>query len=293
MTEEHTQVEAEPIAEPIAEVEAQPAPEPTPEAEAQPAKEWTDSDEDEARAFGWKAADEWRGEKPPGYIEDPRKYTDRLENFKPFAKVKERMDKQEHEFKEQARKMAAMNEMALNAQRRQFQAEMDGLTQAQRAAVEEADTDKYDAIERQRAGLAKEFREATAPPEAPPQVDTYVRDYEARPEGEWLKNPILRQAAGAIIDSNQAILSQPAQVQVEYAEAEVRKLYPGYFPAPAAPQKQVQRVDGGGLAGGSRSNPYTSLPADAKEAFNRYVTEGLFENNETDKKAFADEYNAA
>lgn len=262
-----------------------------PEAEAEPVKEWSSEDEAEARAFGWKSADEWQGEKPPGYIDDPRAYTDRLDNFKPFAKLKETMSKLEADAAESARKMAALNERALADQRRQYEERMAAITRDQRAAVEEADTEKYDILEKQRGEIASAYQ-----PDTPaPKQDPYVASYENTENGAWLKNPVLRKTAFDLVNGNQAILATgSAQAQIEYAEGEIRKMFPAYFPQPEKPKPAAPvRVDAGGLAGRAKDNGFSALPADAKAAFSRFVAEGLYQNNDADKKAFADEYAAA
>ena len=55
------------------------------------APKWAPEAEQEAKALGWKSPDEWKGDVPSGYIDDPTKYLERAESFTPFRKIKVRM----------------------------------------------------------------------------------------------------------------------------------------------------------------------------------------------------------
>jgi hypothetical protein len=257
-----------------------------------PAKEWTDDDENEARAFGWKAPEEWAGEKPSGYIDDPRRYLERAESFRPFKVLREKAEKEKADFDARIARMEAITAKTLEAQKAQYERDMEAIRRQQLEAVETADRDRYEALEQAKSKL-------TRPPEAPEQparaspieheVDEYAKT------NDWVKNPILRQAGAQLIEAN-GYAGRPVREQLEFAEREVRKLYPGAFqPAPVAtPQKPVaQRVDGGGLGGSAKSSAFAALPSEAKNAFARFVEQGIFENTDAGKKRYADEYNNA
>lgn len=260
----------------------------TPQPDQPQAPAWSDEDAEEARAFGWKSPDEWVGEIPAGYIDDPKRFLERASNFTPFRKIKERLEAREAEiarkdaeFDERARKLEAVYERSRQLDRERLMAE-------RADAVEMADRARFDAAERQLQALDAPVE----PPKPPaPAADPYVQEYEAK--NEWVKNPILREAGARLIDAA-GLNGRPAAEQIAFAEAEVRKMYPAYFPKPEAPRPAAQRVDGGGLAGGAgRASAFSTLPSEARQAFSKFVKEGLFEDNEKDRKRYADDYNAA
>lgn len=262
------------------------------------APQWAKEDEEEARLFGWKSSSEWQGEKPAGYIDNPGEFLDRVKRSRIFSTMQEKMERQEREAQDMTRRMEAMNKAALDRQKKQFESEMASISQQQRAAVESADTDAWDRLEQRRQALVQEQPREEPQPQQP-QQDPFVAQYSATDEGKWVNNPILRQAGAQLIDANPAVRGMPAQQQIEYAAAELRKIYPGAFPQekkPAATQQpQRQAVDPGGLAGGAGkgSSAFSKLPADAKAQFNRFVADGLFENTKKDQEEYANEYNAA
>jgi len=257
-----------------------------------PKREWTDDDATEARAFGWKAPEEWTGDKPAGYIDDPRRYLERAENFRPFKALKERSARQEADFNERMRKLEAVSENTLKAQREQYERDLAAINRAQRDAVEVADVARFDALEKQKTAI-KPPAPVEAPKPAQPAVDPYVQEYAAA--NDWIKNPVLRETGAKLIDANPAIRAASARDQIAYAEAEVRKLYPGAF-APVADTRPAppSRVDGGGLGiGASGANSFSKLPGEAKAAFQKFVGQGIFANTPADQKRYADDYNAA
>jgi hypothetical protein len=163
----------------------------SPEPAAPPPKAWSDEDEDEARLFGWKSPDEWQGEKPPGYIDRPQDFLDRVKRSRVFQTMEEKMAEQE-------RKLAAMSDMALKRQRAEYEGRLAQIGAAQRRAVEEADTEAYDRLEQQRQSLLEKPPET--PPETPKPNDEAARalqEYEAR--NDWVKDPVFRSEAAQIV----------------------------------------------------------------------------------------------
>lgn len=263
--------------------------EPTP---SEPVVEFDPEDVDEAKLFGWKSPDEWQGEKPQGYIDNPAEYLDRVKRSRIFSTMQTKLDEQARESQETTRRLAAMNDSALKRQKAQFEAEISRITEGQRAAVEDADTATFDKLEKQRQDVIGRYSEQST--QAQPQVDPYFQEYAASDAGAWVANPILKQAAAQLINANPAMLAKPAKAQIEYAEAEIRKMYPAYFPKTDDPKPKPQTrqvVDGGGLAGGGvKQTAFSKLPADAKAQFSRFVQEGTFENTKADQEEYANEY---
>lgn len=283
-TVEEAQIDADDIAqEDIADAET--APEPV----QAPVKEWTDEDEEEARLFGWKAPEEWAGEKPAGYIDKPTDFLTRVQRSRIFRTMQDKLAETEAK---QA-KLDAMNQKALERQRAQYETRLSDITKEQRRAVDDADTDRFDALEEERQGLSKQLS-APAEVEAP-QADPYVEQYVASEQGAWTQNPVLRKTGYDLIQGNPAILAMPAAKQLEYAEAEVRKMFPAYFPSTEKPKPAPRAtVDGGGLAGGApkTASAFAKLPPDVKAHFARFVKDGIFQDNKTDQEEYAREYNS-
>lgn len=267
---EHTQVEATDVPQSDADqVE-------TPAAPVAPA--WSLDDEDEARLFGWKSPDEWQGEVPKGYIDNPEDFLNRVQKSKIFKTMTERLETT-------TAGLERVNDMALRRQQEQHEAAIAAARKQRDDAFQSGDDDAYkEANEREQALLAK-------PVEAPiPRPPAEVEAYRNSENGAWLQNPILQKTAAELVGSRPDILAKPPSEQIAFAEAEMRKMYPAYFPAPKAaktPPRQV--VDAGGLAGAGRS-PFDKLPEDAKATFTRFVKQGIFEDNAKDRKEYADEY---
>ena len=180
MSDENTPIVEEAVAtdEPVVEEIVDDPVEPVVEAPA-----YSDEDADEARLFGWKPPDEWKGEKPAGYIDDPNRYIERLQQSKVFKVMDERQTALKADADERLRKLEAMNAQARERQSEQHKADLAESANLQRAAVETGDVEAYDAQEARKQGLQEPVQAVTAPP----QQDPYMAEYEAK--NEWIKNP--------------------------------------------------------------------------------------------------------
>ena len=250
---------------------------------SQPVKDWADEDESEAKLFGWKAPDQWQGEKPEGYIDNPKEYLDRVQRSRIFQTMQEKMAEQE-------RKLAAMNDKALERQKADYDRQLAQIAQRQRQAVEEADTETFDRLERQKSELAKQAPEAPKP-QAPQEVVQF------REANAWAKDPVLWNEAIEAVDvglSQGLVQSDDPAGQLQFAERTILAKYPHLKPQ-EAPKPKRQMVDSGGLAGGAPSGraAFDKLPADAKSTFQRFVSKGIYEDTAKDKEEYAREYNNA
>ena len=251
-------------------------------------REWTDEEAEQAKEFGWKSPDEWVGEVPAGYIDDPRRYLERADNFKPFKALKQKLAEAETNFTTRISKLESISAKALEAQKAQVQRELDAIHEQQRQAVSEADTDRFDDLEKRKRELSKSD---VAPQDGPHE---YVAEYAKT--NKWVNDPALRSIGAQLIDGA-GMRGAPVEAQIRFAEQEIKRLYPHMFEAPKTetpkPKPAPQRVDAGGLGGGTKASPFSKLPPEARTAFNRFVAEGIFENTEADKKRYADDYDAA
>lgn len=265
MTEEVTQ--AAPVEAP-AQVDA-PAP-----------QKWSSDVETEARALGWKAPDEWKGEVPSGYIDDPGRYLERAESFGPFRKLKEQNA-------EALRRIEAVAAKQVERERAQHQEALAKIKADKIAAVEVGDIDAYKALEK---------REEAVRSQAPDAKSDAVPDNHRAAIEQWSVNkpwfkadPIKTNAAAIIYgQAQQSGLTDPSAI-LAYVDREMSKQF-----ADLAPKVQVETVEAGLTFGsGSVASPFEKLPKDAKEAFRRFVEKGVFKDTKEDRAQYAEDYNAA
>ena len=82
------------------------------------------SPEQLARERGWKPADEWKGEKPDGFVDDPEEYNrrheDRISTYRrEVRELKERLDRQENAFVENVTKLDTYYQKQLEKERKE------------------------------------------------------------------------------------------------------------------------------------------------------------------------------
>ena len=264
--------------------------------EAPPQREWSDEEEEQARLFGWKAPEEWAGGKGEGFINNPRDFMKRVEKMPFFNRMSEQIEAAKgdaesarREAAEHARRMDAIFKDRLKRDKEDYERRIADLNSQQRRAVEEADTATFDRLQKQREALQPPAQE---PAQEAPQVDPAVKAY--YDANEWAKNPILWNTAVQLVNANPQVAGSSAQQQLEYAEREIKRMYPSYFPTETAPkggQSPVQRVDGGGLGAGiGRASAFSKLPAEAQAQFKRDAADGLFTNDDKGKQQFVEEY---
>lgn len=270
--------------------EDQPAPPPA--EDPPPAPSWSDDDAAEARAFGWKPPTEWQGERPPGYIESPVEYMDRVKRSKTFTAMHERMERQEREAKETARRLNAVNEFALKAQREAFERQLAEISAAQRRAVAAGDVNSFDQLAAAREQIE---RRPPVPVSSPaPVVEEYRR------ANAWTENPLIWGEAVAAVDHALKTGHQFASEadQIKFAEAAIYQKYPHLAPKPAAPTDnpaprpaRPAPVESGGLAPTQRGNGgFNALPPEARAAFARFAAEGVFTNDDKGRAAYLEAY---
>lgn len=261
--------------------EAQTAPQSAPETPA-PQQSWTPDVETEARALGWKSPDEWQGSIPAGYIDDPKRYLERAESFTPFKKLKERLD-------EVARMSEKTQEALSKTFQRELQSRMAALQEQKVKAVEVGDVAEFQRLEKQQAELNKQAAEvpkqsSDVPPDHRSAIDQW------RVGKDWFqKDRVKTTAAVEFYGEAQAQgISDPKAI-LAYVDQKMA----GTF-ADLAPKAQIQPVEAGlTFGGGATASGFDKLPKDAKDAFQRFVKQGLFQDTKEGRAAYAEDYNAA
>jgi hypothetical protein len=274
------------------EVEAVEAPAPEAEAPAQP--EHAPDDVEEARLFGWKSPDEWVGDKPAGYIEDPKRFLDRIKESRIFKTLDAQREAERKRMEDHLRRLDHVAQQTIKAQKEDYERRIADIETRQRRAVETADVAAFDALEKQKRTMqAPQFEPGPEQPQGPSPV---VAEYAEK--NDWVKDPALRMEGAQAIDiaMKSGMQFRDDAEQLAYAESVMKRKYPHMFqapaPAPVAPSGPA-KVDGGGLAGGSplRSGAFTKLPPEAHAAFKKDVERGLFTNDEKGRNEYARLYN--
>jgi hypothetical protein len=233
--------------------------------------------EAQARKYGWRPQSDF-DRAPASWVDADRFLELPATNVKVLRdEIKQRDDDYKRQIEEVTRgtKMAVERVRAQEQQR--YETDLAAIRAAKREAVDMADVRAYEAAEKQEQALkAPEAQAQTTQPDAP-QIDPYVQEYAAK--NDWLKNPILHKTAKDLIDMNPAALAMPAKEQLAYAETEMRKMYPGYFPAQSATPARASRVDSGGLGAPRRSGRGADdLPADVRRVAKEFVQEGVYKS---------------
>ncbi len=247
-----------------------------------PAPKWAPDVETEARALGWKAPDEWKGEIPSGYIDDPNRYLERAESFAPFRKLREQTN-------DALRKVEAVAAKQLERERAAHANELATIKAQKAAAVETGDIDAYKALDKQEDKL----REAA--PDVPKQ-SAVPDNHRVAIEGwsvnkPWFKKDRVKTQAAAVIygEAQAEGLTDPSAILAR-VDAEMARQFAELAPKPAP----VESVEGGLTFGSSSvASPFEKLPKDAKDAFRRFVEKGVFKDTKEDRAIYAEDYNAA
>lgn len=270
------------------EVEEQEIEEPEPDEGQEPAPVERDPEaEAEARKYGWRPKEDFDRD-PAGWV-DAKRFLELPSTQKKMVQDELRQVKTETEKRmerlERANKDAM--ERALAVQKDNYERELSQLRAAQRRAVEEGDTQRYDLLERREQQLLGAPPKMEEPKEEAPQgPDPYIAQYSATPEGSWINDPMLREFGRQAIDAANGAAGHSAQEQVAYAEKKLREYFPHKFeqqkPRPA-------KVDGGGLAGGRKSGGADKLPPEARKAGKEFVSQGLFKSLDEYAKSYFEE----
>lgn len=256
--------------------------EPEPEPEPQP----DPSIEAEARKYGWRPQEEFRGDKSnwvpaERFMELPSTHVKQLRD-----QLKQRDADFEKRVQAIERTSRTAMQRALDQQRESYEAKMNAIRAEKRRAADMGEMDRYDQLERQEMDLAKKAP-VVEPQDTPPnEPDPVVVEYQQR--NEWIKNPLLLREAQIAVDYalGQGMVGSNAKAQLDYAEGVMREKYPHLFKAkdqPAPPR--TQRVEGGSLAP-QKKQLSRDLPPEAKAMARELIDMGVYKSVE----AYAKDY---
>jgi hypothetical protein len=258
------------------------------------APKWAPEVENEARALGWKAPDEWKGEVPGSYIDNPERYLERAENFAPFRKVKEKLKDVEVKAEERLRKVETALSKAFERDRAALLTQIEQIKAEKVAAVEVGDVDRFKALEKREDALRKDAEQPQeAPqqrqPEVPQEHRTAIDTW--RVDKPWFQTDAIKtQAAVIYYGEAEAKGIREPQAILRYVDMQMARQFRDIGEQVAA-KSQVEA--GLTFGGGSTASAYDKLPADAKEAFKRFAAKGIFPDTKEGRAAYAEDYNAA
>ena len=245
------------------------------------APKWAAETEQEAKALGWKPPDEWKGDIPPGYIDNPEKYLERAESFTPFRKLREKLTETERKTEERLAKIESVAAKAVERRLAEIQ-------QAQLAAVETGDVETFKSLRSQEAALVEQKAPAqtAVPPDHKVAIDLWVAGK------DWFRtDPVMTQAAVTYYGEAQGKgMTDPAAI-LSYVDKQMEKKF--RVDPPAEQMTASQAVTPGLSFGAPTADAFSKLPKDAQETFKRFVAKGLFKDDKAGRAAYVEDYNDA
>jgi hypothetical protein len=252
-------------------------PEPSPEELAQ-----RQEMEAEAKKYGWRPKEEF-DRAPEGWVDAERFMELPQTHVKMLRDETRDLKAQLERGAQEIEGIRRMSRVAVDEARKQAEAQYERdlavIRAGQRKAVEDMDTERFDALAQREAQLRQNAPQA-APVDAPQVDQAEIAKVEAyKRDNEWTQNPIIWGQVMSAIDNSPEVMALPADKQIEYADKMVRQSYPHLFAAPEPKPAAVQRVDGGGLGlGAKRSKGANDLPSEAAKIGKEFVEEGIFKS---------------
>lgn len=229
--------------------------------------------EERAREMGWRPIEEFNG--PREKFVDAEEFLERGETLAPLIaaqnrKLKADLEKREREFAERLERMEKMAQRNAERERAEYEAKLKRLEAAERRAVDEADTDSYDAIKAERAALERQAPTQDVPrhqPAAPERLQAWMT------ENPWFQLDESAKRVAMVASQRAAAKGADLEAELQAATAAVRRSHPHYFDdEPAAPAEQSRggpQPDGGSaaarrLGGAAKTQTATNLPQEAR-----------------------------
>ena len=226
-----------------------------------------------ASETGWSPEDKWRG--------DPDAWVTAAEFIrKGQGMLKTTLRKQDERLEELQTTMTQFKDHYSNVETKAYERAITDLKAEQRTAVEEGDTEAFDAVQ----GKIDDLSEDIAKPEAPKKQPAEDPNFTAwASSNAWYNSDVRLTAMADEIAPTVAkmfpeLLNTPGFY--ERITEEVKAAHPDKFSNTR--RKRPASVEGGG--GGQQrktgGNKYADLPADAKAACESFVKEGLMTADE-------------
>lgn len=250
--------------------------------------------EEKARSMGWKPKEEFRG--------DPDRWTD----AETFAKVgeqripvmKENFERLSNDFKNLKEELRLTKEYHKDSEKRQYDRAMRDLQQQQRQAVEEADTEQFDRIEKKKEQVREDYFPKqsekvakTNSQEIPPEVQQWQLN------NPWYQNPTLAikaQQAEQKIMEEEAFKSiddpffQPMSTSDRLQEVTRRvKAEYGKSKTDQNPRK-LPAVEGTRQASTKASKTWSDIPQEDRAKAHQWISAGIISQSDYIKDYFGE-----
>lgn len=253
------------------------------------APKWAPEAEQEARALGWKPPDEWKGEIPSGYIDDPTRYLERAESFAPFRKIKEKLGEVEKSSQEALRRIENATAKQIERERERHTQELATIKAQKLAAVEVGDTQAFKALDAKEDALRKEMQPAPQQTAVPDDHRSAIENW-AVDKAWFKKDRVMTQAAAAYYGEAQADGLTDPQAILKFVDRRMGETFAVLAPKPA---REATVEIGLTLGGAGKPGTFETLPRDAKDAFQRFVQRGVVDDTKEARAQWAEDYNAA
>ncbi len=248
--------------------------------------------EERAASLGWKSPDEWKGDKPRGYIDDPARFVEWAENLGPVKKLVESQQKELEALREQARRSEAAVMRQVERERAQYKANLEAIRAAKAQAVQDGDADAYTALDRREMAMRAEAEDK--PQSQAPQMSDHDRravDIWVANNSDWFGPSGDKERSDAAVQlmgeaTERGIASIEGQLAYVDRQMAIR------FPKEQTKPEPVSRFDTALGAGGGQS-AFSKLPKEARDQFRRFVEKGVFADDEAARKQYTEDYNAA
>ncbi len=217
-----------------------------------------------ALKMGWAVEDDWRG--------DPNKWVDAATFIRTGPEILKRtLERQDGQLAETQKLLDDFKGFHTDVEARAHKRALADFRAEQRKAVEDGDTEAFDAAQTRMDALDEE---AKPEPEAnKPNVDPQFEAWKDRNAwfGDDVEMTVYAEQIAPIIGKK-----HQGAAFYEAADAEIRRKFPDKFTNPR--RKRAASVEGAGAGGGQRGNGhgYADLPADAKAACDRFIGQGMF-----------------
>lgn len=241
--------------------------------------------EAKAREMGWKPKEEWEGDTSNWMpAEDFIERNERLKN-RGDEILKADNAKLTAELQELKRTVGDLKDHLTKADKRAYDRAIKDLKSRQRQAVEDGDTQAFEQVEREMQDLTKQAEEAT--PQQ--QQDQPHPDFPAwHAENPWYgTDPLMSARAEEIAER----LSKRGDLQGrEFFDAvteQIKREYPDKFET----KRKASSVEGAsGTNGGGDGSKWSKVDKEGREAFKRFVKQGVFEDTKADREQYAADY---
>lgn len=216
---------------------------------------------EQAKLLGWKPSSEWQGDKPAGFIDDPKRWVDRAFDNPAVKSLKEQMGRIEGALTKQNERM-----------RTSYEAHLKEINSKKAEAEKDGDFDTYVALDRQEDQIRQSMPETEAPKGSQiSPVDKQTLDRWAA-KNEWLGKDTVKSAAAQALysDAERRGMTDVTAI-LDYVDRGMKSQF-----VDLQEHRMTQPKVGDGLVTGSPPSAFSKLPAEARQAFDKFYSQGAY-----------------